>query len=156
MEPTISFSLAPPLNLVIQCSSCKTIVGDTAANSYAATIGATKIIAVPAASDVTVDRIPQKDTLDSQTYTYFHLLKFPEETKSEVGAVGVANAIRTEPTAATAAANGAAPANNVGDLLARIETLETEMLKMQGMILLHDGQLQTLPGYPVAAEGGML
>lgn len=83
-------------------------------------------------------------------------IKVSRGDKSEVGAVGVANAIRTEPTAATAAANGAAPANNVGDLLARIETLETEMLKMQGMILLHDGQLQTLPGYPVAAEGGML
>jgi hypothetical protein len=45
----------------------------------------------------------------------------------------------------------------VGELLSRIETLEAEMLKMQGMILLHDGQLQTLPGYPVAADtGGML
>ena len=43
-------------------------------------------------------------------------------------------------------------AANVGELLSRIENLESEMLKMQGMILLHDGQLQTLPGYPVAAD----
>ncbi len=61
-----------------------------------------------------------------------------------------------EPTTTAAAATGVA-VGPAGELLARIETLEAEMLKMQGMILLHDGQLQTLPGYPVAAEtGGML
>jgi hypothetical protein len=71
---------------------------------------------------------------------------------SEFGDVGVAGTLgAVQPTTATALA-----ANNEGDLLARIETLEAEMLKMQGMILLHDGQLQTLPGYPTAAEGGML
>jgi hypothetical protein len=57
---------------------------------------------------------------------------------------------------AEAAGDPTAAAAGAGDLLARIESLETELLKMQGMILLHDGQLQTLPGYPVAAEGGML
>ena len=36
-------------------------------------------------------------------------------------------------------------------LLARVDALEAELLKMQGMILLHDGQLQGLPGYPMAA-----
>jgi len=83
-------------------------------------------------------------------------IKVSKGDSSEAGAIGVAGAIGEEPTAATAAATGAAPANREGDLLARVETLEAEMLKMQGMILLHDGQLQTLSGYPAAAEGGML
>ena len=48
MEPTSSISLAPtPKDLVIQCSGCKTIVGDTANNACAATLGTAKIIALP-------------------------------------------------------------------------------------------------------------
>ena len=49
------------------------------------------------------------------------------------------------------AAGGGAGERVAGELQARIEALEAEMLKMQGMILLHDGQLQQLPGYPTAA-----
>ncbi len=57
------------------------------------------------------------------------------------------------PAAAAAVAAGADVAA-VAELLARVEALETEMLKMQGMILLHDGQLQQLPGYPTADPAG--
>lgn len=39
------------------------------------------------------------------------------------------------------------------EVCAKLEALEVEMLKMQGMILLHDTQLQTLPGYPSQIDG---
>lgn len=50
MEPTDSLSLVPLPNVVLQCSGCKTIVGDTAEFVCAATIASTKIIAVRGAT----------------------------------------------------------------------------------------------------------
>lgn len=35
-------------------------------------------------------------------------------------------------------------------LMEKIAALETDLIKMQAMILLHDGQLRELPGYPAA------
>ena len=50
MEPALSLSLVPLPNVVLQCSGCKTIVGDTAEFVAAATIASTKIIAVRGAT----------------------------------------------------------------------------------------------------------
>lgn len=39
-------------------------------------------------------------------------------------------------------------------LMEKVNALETDLIKMQAMILLHDGQLRDLPGYPAAARDG--
>lgn len=129
-----------------------------------------------------MDSIPQSATVGAQAFTFFHVCcsgcggvvgrmytQAPPEAQPLVNAfsfdaarcssyrLGSAD-VRVSgeggvPPAAPAAEGGA----GVAELAARVEALETELLKMQGMILLHDGQLEQLPGYPTAdaaAAGG--
>jgi hypothetical protein len=65
---------------------------------------------------------------------------------------------RAEGNAGMEGAPGADGATGThGDMLMeKIAALETDLIKMQAMILLHDGQLRELPGYPVAGSDGGL
>jgi hypothetical protein len=203
--------------IVLQCASCKTILGDTSEFVGVATIKDTKLVVIPGkttlsnspctpsgplsrsrpavqpgavATEVTVDRIPQQSTTDAgealahfalccvgcgtvcgRMYTAVppHLAGLKDAFAVDVSrctsyAVGSGD-LRTDRDGTQPADDrhhaGAAPHQpdsngQQGNVMTRIDALEAELLKMQHIILLHDVQLQPLPGYqslPTEGQG---